>query len=136
MSEVQIVNERVSGLSSRVEKLENDRSELTKLSTLMEIQIEMNKKQDDFQREQSLTLVKMNENLTSLNQVTHKLDSRVGELEDSLMQNKIEDLTRVTEHEKSNSINVPQLFKNIMVTAITTIVLGIVFYLVKNYGAM
>lgn len=130
------MNEKVNGLSNRVDKLENDRSELTKLSTLMEVQIEMNKKQDEFQREQSLTLVKMNENLTSLNQVTHKLDDRVGELEDSLMQNKIEDLTRVSENEKNNSINVPQLFKNIMVTAITTIVLGIVFYLIKNYGAM
>lgn len=127
-----MVNDKVNSLENRVNNLEQDRSELSKLSAIMEIQVEMNKDQDKFLREQSSVIIKMNENLTTLNEVTYKLDGRMGDLEDRVIQNTIDGLKSSIDEEKSNSINVPQLIKNILVTAVTTIAVSIIIYLVAN----
>lgn len=127
-----MVNDKVNSLENRVNNLEQDRSELSKLSAIMEIQVEMNKDQDKFLREQSNVIIKMNENLTTLNEVTYKLDGRMGDLEDRVIQNTIDGLKSSIDEEKSNSINVPQLIKNVLVTAVTTIAVSLIIYLVSS----
>jgi chromosome segregation ATPase len=85
---MEVIKFKVDNLEKKVDKnsediamLKEENRELTKLSTLMEIQINMNKNQEKIIHQQSETLSKINENLTSLNNVTVNLDKRIGDLE-------------------------------------------------------
>lgn len=122
MSENSILNERINQIDTRVSKLESDSKELSKLSTLMEIQIDMNKEQDTFLREQSHTLVKMNENLTSLNEVTVRLDGRIGTLE-----------SKIDEHDEKVKIDIVELIKKVFMTVLTTLGVGAIIWVLTQY---
>lgn len=132
MNGLDVVNEKVNALEKRVGTLEQDRSEISKLGTIMEMQVSMSKEHDKFLREQSNLLIKIGENLSRLNDVTTKLDSRVGSLEDEVVQGKIESLQDNLDSEKSNSIHIPQLVKTVVATVITSIAIGVIMYLVGN----
>jgi TolA-binding protein len=93
----QLCIERYEALKERVDKLEENNKEITKLSTLMEIQIEMNKQQSE-------TLSKINDNLTSLNNVTGNLDRRIGDLE-----------VGFTQEKERNKIDLRDVGKNIVI---------------------
>lgn len=124
LPEIEVNKTKIDSLEKRVSILEQDRKELSKLSTLMEIQVDMNKEQDIFLREQSLTLVKMNENLTSLTTETSKLGTRLGTLEDKIVEERIEGLRSEAVNERSNSINVPHLLKHVVATLVTSAIIA------------
>lgn len=107
----QVVNQIENNLK-RIEKLEERADEVTKLSTLMEIQVDMNKNQ-------SITLSKINDNLTILNSTTTNLDRRLGKLESDFK-----------EDYNKNNIDMRDLSKKIF----TGIVLGVVGTLLAIYG--
>lgn len=124
MPDLEMLKKQVGKIERRVDDLEKDRRELSKLSTLMEVQIRMNKEQDDFLREQSITLVKMNENLTTLNQTTNKLDERIGNLEGRFTENIIDGLENKIKKVSESSIDVPQLLKKVMYTLIISAIIA------------
>lgn len=102
------LEEKVNGHEERIKSLEIMNNEITKISTILEMQAEMNKKQDE-------TLTKINENLTSLNVKSDRLAERVDGLESD-----------VKKASKRDSISVTETIKKIgllVVTAIVTFVL-------------
>lgn len=68
------LEEKVNGHDERIKGLEYMSIEFTKISTILEMQQDMNKKQDE-------TLIKINDNLTQLNQKSDRLGERVDSLE-------------------------------------------------------
>lgn len=125
---------RVNSLENRVSNLEENSKELSKLSTLMEIQVKLNKEQDDFLRDQSVTLIKMNENLTSLNLATNRLDNKIETLEDKFIESKIESIKGNSVKDDENHINIPKLIKHILWTALTSVGVAGVYALFKMVG--
>lgn len=93
--------------------------QFTKISTILEIQTEMNKKQDD-------TLGKINDNLTHLNHTTIALGERVEKIED-----------KVEKANARDSISVTGFLKKAGWTVFTLIAGGLIgwaFVVVKGEG--
>lgn len=102
------LEEKVNSHEERIKSLEVMNNEITKISTILEMQAEMNKKQDE-------TLTKINENLTNLNVKSDRLAERVNGLEND-----------VKEVSNRDSISITETMKKIgwlVVTAIVTFVL-------------
>lgn len=68
------LEEKISVQEERIKGLEILSNEFTKIATILEMQTEMNRKQDE-------TLTKINDNLTTLNHTTKQLGERVNDLE-------------------------------------------------------
>lgn len=68
------IEDKLENHRERIKGLELLSNEFTKISTILEMQIEMNKKQD-------ITLEKINDNLTNLNHTTQQLGERVQKVE-------------------------------------------------------
>jgi predicted nucleic acid-binding Zn-ribbon protein len=77
------VEEKTSSNENRISAVESKTEDIPELKTLMKLTIETNK-------EQSQTLLKINENLTGLNGEMKNLGGRVKTLEDSQNGNKID----------------------------------------------
>ena len=127
----EVVEHRIGNLEKRVDGLEQDRRELDRLSTLMEMQLEANNKQDDFLREQSITLIKMNENLSTLNSTTIKLNEDVESLKNNITAEKINSMDAEVKRERDTSIHIPSLIRNGLYTLLTTGLIAGVIYLIK-----
>lgn len=102
------LEEKVESHDERIKGIEKLSNEFTKISTILEMQTEMNKKQDE-------TLGKINDNLTNLNNTTQRLGERVGHLEG-----------QVGEVTKNDSISVTTLMKRIGWTLFTLVMGGLV----------
>jgi chromosome segregation ATPase len=89
-AKLSVLEAKTESNTNRIEKLEQLGNELSKLSTLMEMQIEMNKDQQKQLKEQHETLIKINENLNGLSSAYQKLDGRVETLEKNQENNKID----------------------------------------------
>lgn len=71
------LEDKLNTLNERVKILEVLTQEFTKISTILEIQIELNKKHDS-------VLERINENLINLNNTTKTLGTRVEQIESSV----------------------------------------------------
>ena len=134
MSEHNILDSRLKTLEYRVSNLEENNREMSKLSTLMEIQVNLNKEQDAFLRDQSATLIKMNENLTSLNLATNRLDNKIETLEDKFIESKIESIKGNSVKDDENHISIPKLIKHILWTVLTAVGVAGMYALFKMVG--
>jgi predicted nucleic acid-binding Zn-ribbon protein len=88
---LQDINQKVARLETKVEEHEKllqkqqERNDTqTELNTLLKMQIEANKEQNETLQKFSDTLVKINKNLDNLNSKQELLDERVTGIEDSL----------------------------------------------------
>lgn len=117
---VETSNKRIDNHTSRIEKLESNNDVLIRLSTLMEVQTEMDKQQNEQMEKFGEVLNSVNSNLTHLNQTSDQLKSNVG-----VLSGRIESIEKSQEDYK---IDVPKLFTNIVVGAITAIAVGFAVY--------
>ncbi|RYI32028.1 hypothetical protein EVU96_00010 [Bacillus infantis] len=95
--------EKLAGHDRRINNLEMENRNLSRLTTLVEMQMEINKEQQEQMKEQHQTLLKVNDNLTGLNNSQQKLNEnqeqlsvRVSDIESTL---------------QSHNINAVQIFK-------------------------
>ena len=105
------LEEKVEGYDKRLDKLEDKDEVQTRLVTLMEIQTENIKELNNQNKTNQETLIKMNNNLDSLN-------SRVGKLE--------EDKESQQEYGKIN------IMSDVIKPAIISILLVIIYLMVNN----
>lgn len=110
-----IVSEHSRKLDAQVEK--NDT--LTKLATIMEMQVEVNKEQSIQMKKFDITLNKVNTNLDGLNKNLETLDTRVGKLESN---------------DNERKIDVPSLMTKIVVGIFMTIPTLITMWLALQFG--
>lgn len=101
------IEEKIHGHDDRIKGLEQLSNEFTKISLILEQQIVMNK-------EQNVTMEKINDNLTNLNNTTQRLGERVGELEG-----------QVKEVKKNDTILVSGVVRKVGWTLFTLIVGGL-----------
>lgn len=115
---VAVVEQISKSHNARLTKLEESNEALIKLSTLMEIQIDMDKQQNDkmaeMSRQQNEQMEKFGEvldsvniNLTHLNQTSEQLKSSVGDLSGRI--------SSIEATQDSHKIDVPQLMKRIFI---------------------
>lgn len=105
------LEEKLESHNDRLKVVEKLTTEFTKISTILELHIEMGKKQD-------MTLEKINANLTTLNQETQKLGERVKKVESSV--------DKVTEND---NISLAGLTKKIGWTIFTLIIGGLITWM-------
>lgn len=105
------LEEKVEGYDKRLDKLEDKDEVQTRLVTLMEIQTENIKELNNQNKTNQETLIKMNNNLDSLN-------SRVGKLE--------EDKESQQEYGKIN------IMSDVIKPAIISVLLVIIYLMINN----
>lgn len=134
-AEISVLKEQYKMTNKRLEKIEETVPTIDRLSTLLELTIETNK-------EQSVTLAKINENLTNLNFGMTDLSNRVTEIEDGNKNEEINQLQqsvkgideRVKNIEKSK-IDWNEFFKGTFVKILGTVVtLGVLAWLASQFG--
>lgn len=109
-----MIHEELNKTISRLERLENKNGEMDKLSKLLELQMESDKEQNKVLHDLSLTIVKVNENLTSLNSNYKNLNDRVGSVEKDLQDNKIDDLRREKQRVREGSVSFNDVIKKVI----------------------
>lgn len=87
---VAVLEERAKNSAEKIEALENGNEVIQRLTALMEVQVDTNKDNKEQMREQHNTLVQVNQNLFNLNTKMGDIDSRVGRLEQSDNDDKID----------------------------------------------
>ena len=120
------LNEKVARLevtvqehSKQLEKQQDKNDLQVEMNTLLKMQIESNKKQNEQMDKFGETLVKVNENLTSLNSKQSLLDERVTGIEDTLQE---------------SNINTVSIFKGILKYVVTGVGSIILAYLLYKFG--
>lgn len=103
-----VLEERLSNQIRRIDYVEDHTKEISKISTLLEIQMEMDKEQKVQIKEQSDTLLMINENLTGLNTRLQNIDERVETLEES------------------NRIDLDEFRKTVLLKGVPTIISAII----------
>ena len=110
------LEEKISVQEERIKGLEILSNEFTKIATILEMQTEMNRKQDE-------TLTKINDNLTTLNHTTKQLGERVNDLE-----------SEVKEVNSRDTISIGVLMRKVGWTVLT-LAIGVGFtWLFKDKG--
>ncbi|MED2945507.1 hypothetical protein P4284_09615 [Bacillus swezeyi] len=87
---ISVLEEKIKNHQGRISNLEARTEDMSRLTTLMEQQIEINKDTQNQSREQFVTLTEMNNSLKNLSKSYEKLDNRVGILEQSDSNRKID----------------------------------------------
>lgn len=103
-----VLEERLNNQIRRIDYVEDHTKEISKISTLLEIQMEMDKEQKVQIKEQSDTLLMINENLTGLNTRLQNIDERVETLEES------------------NRIDLDEFRKTVLLKGVPTIISAII----------
>ncbi|KND06254.1 hypothetical protein P5637_07585 [Bacillus paralicheniformis] len=85
-----VLEEKMKNHQEKITNLEARTEDMSRLTTLMEQQIEINKDAQKQSREQFVTLTEMNNSLKNLSKSYEKLDNRVGILEQSDSNRKID----------------------------------------------
>jgi phage shock protein A len=81
---------RADHTDKKLEELYQDGKVLGKLTTLMELQVESNKRQDEQMQKQNETMLKMSHSMEKMSDSYEKLDGRVGKLETNDSNKKID----------------------------------------------
>ncbi|KAA6452731.1 hypothetical protein [Bacillus swezeyi] len=89
-AKISVLEEKIKNHQERISNLEARTEDMSRLTTLMEQQIEINKDTQNQSREQFITLTEMNNSLKNLSKSYEKLDNRVGILEQSDTNRKID----------------------------------------------
>ncbi|MGN9865417.1 hypothetical protein [Bacillus swezeyi] len=87
---ISVLEEKMKNHQEKITNLEARTEDMSRLTTLMEQQIEINKDAQKQSREQFVTLTEMNNSLKNLSKSYEKLDNRVGILEQSDSNRKID----------------------------------------------
>ncbi|KAA6446741.1 hypothetical protein [Bacillus swezeyi] len=87
---ISVLEEKTKNHQGKISNLEARTEDMSRLTTLMEQQIEINKDAQNQSREQFVTLTDMNNSLKNLSKSYEKLDNRVGILEQSDSNRKID----------------------------------------------
>lgn len=82
--------EKLTSHDRRIDNLETKNEALSRLTTIVEMQMEANKEQQKQIKDQHRTLEKMNNNLDGLNTTLGNLDKRVEQLESSDNERKLD----------------------------------------------
>lgn len=98
---------RIVNHAIRMEKLESNTDVLVRLSTLMEVQTEMNKQQNEQMGRFGNTLDSVDRNLTHLNGTSDQLKSSIGDLGGRI--------SSIEETQNSHKIDVPKLLTKIFI---------------------
>lgn len=122
--------EQIKTLFKRVDEMSDLQDIIHSLDKNLAIQTEMlknivkhNEKQDKRMDEQQEVIIKINANLTELNEGQKALNKRVGKLED-----------KVNENEQKNNINIIDVIKNFLLKYALPIGIGIgIIELIKNF---
>ncbi|MED1863206.1 hypothetical protein P4V41_07040 [Fictibacillus nanhaiensis] len=85
------LEERQDNTDKKIEELTNDNKVLGRLTMLMEMQVESNKRQDEQMQKQNETMLKMSHSMEKMSDSYEKLDGRVGSLEKIQSDNKVAD---------------------------------------------
>lgn len=134
-AEISVLKEQYKMANKRLEKIEETVPTIDRLSTLLELTIETNK-------EQSVTLGKINENLTNLNFGMTDLSNRVTEIEDGNTNEEISQLQqtvnilddRVKNIEK-RKIDWNEFIRSTSIKILGTVVtLGVLAWLASQFG--
>jgi hypothetical protein len=105
------LEERQDNTDKRLEDLTREGKVLGKLATLMELQVESNKRQDEQMQKQNETMLKMSHSMEKMSDSYEKLDGRVGKLETN---------------DSDKKIDLGAWAKNFIMVSIPSIVVGIV----------
>lgn len=105
------LEERQDNTDKRMDQLSQDGKVLGKLTTLMELQVESNKRQDEQMQKQHETMLKMSHSMEKMSDSYEKLDGRVGKLETN---------------DSDKKIDLGTWAKNFIMVSIPSIVVGIV----------
>jgi hypothetical protein len=98
---VDIINE----MKKNIDNFNTIKDIVIELRTLVNMQIEQNKKQDDMLRQQHDTLIKITETVTQQGELLKSLNNKQNELDDKFVQKNIEEL-------KQNSISLTDIIKD------------------------
>lgn len=111
-SRITRLEERSKVTNRRLDDLEDKTKDITKFEMLVEMFKESNKESREANKELSNTMKEINTNLTGLNKEVGSLGNRVEKLE---------------ENESDNKVDLNKLFKNIFITAVTGVVLWMIY---------
>ncbi|MFS1518486.1 hypothetical protein V1503_18795 [Bacillus sp. SCS-151] len=90
LAHISALREKTNGHEKRIEHLESQSQETVRISTLMELQIETNKEQNQQMKEFSNTMKNIDGNLTRLNENQEQLSNRVTDIEETLSESKVD----------------------------------------------
>lgn len=123
-------------INKRIDGMDWMRDTLTKLTTLMEITIDDNKKRDEDNRimneKQNETLANMNQSLIEINNSMSSMNTRIGTLEEKVEENEDKNLIDIRNISKEKEVNklkqwiIPASIGGVIITTIGTIVIKII----------
>lgn len=121
--EIDNIKEDVRDGRKRLTKLEDKGDEVVEIKTILRLMREDSKKRDEMYKEHGSILANVNENLNNLNKGYDNLHNRMGAVENNQKDIK-----------ESGNINIPEMFKKLIVYGIPTVlgmivVGGVLFYL-------
>lgn len=117
---------RIVNHAIRIEKLEANNDALVRLSTLMEVQTEMNKQQNEQMEKFGGVLDKMNSNLSNLNSTSDQLKNSIGDLSNRM--------SSIEETQDSHKIDIGKLWVKIFVGVAMISVALLSGWLMKSAG--
>lgn len=118
----------VKNLKEKVDNLDGISTALTKMSTILEIQVQDNKDRDKL-------IGKISESLTSVLQVTAEQSKSLERLNDNIQEtnNRLDDMDkRMSEEHKSDSISISEMLKKGFWIGFGVVATGIVYMVIKN----
>jgi len=115
-----MLTEQVSGLTKRMDGMEDMKEILIEFKTLTAEQIKANEKRDIILGEQSIMLVKASESLKTIGDKTDATTKKVDGLE-----------KKISSNEKSNSITIPEIVKYLLFMAIGAVMTAIMAGVIK-----
>lgn len=96
---------------------------VTELKTIVEMLTKSNSKHEDILDKQSLVLTKLNENVSQQTELVQKLNDKIDNLDNKIIQQSISDL-------KANSMTFADMFKIVIEKALPPIIIAGLTYLV------
>lgn len=96
---------------------------VTELKTIVEMLTKSNSKHEDILDKQSLVLTKLNENVSQQTELVQKLNDKIDNLDNKIIQQSISDL-------KANSMTFAEMFKMVIEKALPPIIIAGLTYLV------
>lgn len=124
---IEFIKDRFNNNEKRLDKLEKQSEEFHKFSTLLELQIELNKKQNDQLEKYGDTMVNINDNLSELSRGYKELYDQNKDASQRIQ--------NLEEYNESKKIDPSVLLKRVITVSIPSVVFALLTaYLVYVFG--
>ena len=118
--------EIINDIKKDLDKLFEIKDVVIELKTLVSLQIEQNKKQDDIIQKQSETLIKISDTVIQQGDFIKRLNTKFDQLDDTFFQSNIEQI-------KTNSISFQEMLKEFIFRYLPPIILaGMLYFLMEQ----